>query len=177
EFNSEEAGFALVDFAKTQLKGKHSERTVKKEIDLILRMYAQSRSSAKTALDDLLDSPLASLKLIHVIPATKTYRSPPAQRTHLPVEIIGFAINELLNQQQVKQLPIDELMYHHQQSVALGAVFRLTESALLAKLELLVAKYPNNYRLDETAGIHQFVCLNNGIDSLKLLENYYAESV
>ncbi|NOQ36001.1 MAG: DUF4007 family protein, partial [Methylococcaceae bacterium] len=56
EFTNEEAGFALVDFVKTQLTHKHSERTVKKEIDLILRMYAQSRSASKTSLDDLLDS-------------------------------------------------------------------------------------------------------------------------
>ncbi|TXL13386.1 hypothetical protein BMR06_16840, partial [Methylococcaceae bacterium HT5] len=62
-----------------------------------------------------------------------------------------------------------------QQSVALGAVFRLTETALLAKLELLVAKYPNDYRIDEIAGIHQFSRLNKNIEPLQLLKNHYTD--
>ncbi|GAW87554.1 conserved hypothetical protein [Bathymodiolus platifrons methanotrophic gill symbiont] len=175
EFNSDEAGFALADFVKNKLAGKHSERTVKQEVVLILRMYAQSRSQSKTALDDLLDSPLASLKLINYIPATKNYQSLPVERPQLAVDIIGFAVNEILNQHQVNQLPIEELMYRHQQSVALGAVFRLTETALLAKLELLVAKYPNDYRIDEIAGIHQFSRLNKNIEPLQLLKNHYTD--
>ncbi len=175
EFNSDEAGFALVDFVKNQLTNKHSERTVKHEIVLILRMYAQSRSQSKTVLDDLLDSPLASLKLINYQPATKNYSSAPAQRDQLPIEVIGFAVNEVLNNHQVDQIPIEDLMYRQQYSVAVGAVFRLTESALLAKLELLVDKYPNNYELRETAGIHHFHRLNNTMDSLQLLSNYYAD--
>ena len=171
-FNSEEACFSLIDFVKNKLSVKHSEKTVKQEMVLILRMYAQSRSQAKTALDDLLDSPLSSLKLIDFIPATKSYRSQPAPRINIPVDIIGFAVNDMFNQLKVTQLPFEELMYSGEKGFSVGAVFRLTGNELLEKLELLVKKYPNHYELRETAGINQLYRLK-ALNSLEFLKTYY----
>ena len=172
EFNSDEVSRIFIDFVSNELNSTPSEKTVKQDIILILRMYAQSRTTTKS-MDDLLDSPLATLKLINFIPATKSYRSQPDSHSGLPIEVVGFAINDIFNQLNVKQLPIEELMYSYKQGVSVGAVFRLTENALLAKLELLEKKYPNDYKLDETAGIHQFHRLNDSIDSLQLLKQYY----
>lgn len=39
EFTSEEAANALVDFVKNNVLGKHSERTVKQELPMILRTH------------------------------------------------------------------------------------------------------------------------------------------
>jgi hypothetical protein len=173
EFTSEEAEFALVDFVKTHLEGSHSERTIKQEIPLLLRMYAQTKIHTQSSLDEQLDSPLQSLKLIHYLPETKTFRALASQRSSLPVAIVGFAVNEIFNALTVKQLPIADLMYSKEQKIAVGAVFRLTESALLAKLELLVHVHPKLYEIRETAGINQLYRLTEQIDSLTFLENYY----
>jgi hypothetical protein len=57
EFTSEEAAEALADFVRSNLSGKHSERTVKQEVPMILRMY----SPPKAQIEDSLDAPLTSL--------------------------------------------------------------------------------------------------------------------
>jgi hypothetical protein len=89
--------------------------------------------------------------------------------------VIGYATNEVFNQRAVDVLPISDLMYGQKYGVALGSVFRLTESALLAKLENLVKKYPDIFKIDETAGIHQLSRLNNNkMESLDFLRHHYS---
>ena len=168
EFTSEEAANALADFVKNNVSGKHSERTVKQELPMILRMY----SPAKAQIEDSLDAPLTSLKLITAVDGSHVYQSFSGQQANLPVEIIGYATNEVFNQRRTNVLPISELMYGQKYGVALGSVFRLTESALLAKLEQLVARYPNVFHINETAGIHQFSRLTDS-QSLDFLGHYY----
>jgi len=168
EFTSEEAATALADFVKNNVSGKHSERTVKQELPMILRMY----SPAKAQIEDSLDAPLTSLKLITAVDGSHVYQSFSGQQANLPVEIIGYATNEVFNQRGVNVLPISELMYGQKYGVSLGSVFRLTESALLAKLEQLVARYPTVFHINETAGIHQFSRLTDS-QSLDFLSHYY----
>lgn len=168
EFTSDEASEALADFVKNHVSGKHSERTVKQELPMILRMY----SPAKAQIEDSLDAPLTSLKLITAVDGSHVYQSFSGQQANLPVEIIGYASNEVFNQRGVNMLPISELMYGQKYGVALGSVFRLKENALLAKLEQLVARYPNIFHINETAGIHQFSRLTDS-QSLDFLGHYY----
>ena len=55
---------------------------------------------------------------------------------------------------------------------AVGAVFRLTEAGLLAKLELLSKHYPAYYQIRENAGINQLY-RGEKIDSQQFLTDYY----
>jgi hypothetical protein len=64
------------------------------------------------------------------------------------------------------------LIYSKNQAIAVGAVFRLTENDLVAKLESLVRKYPDYYQIRETAGNRQLFRLKE-IQSLKFLMDYY----
>jgi hypothetical protein len=64
-------------------------------------------------------------------------------------------------------------MYGQKYGVAIGNVFRLTESALLAKLENLVKAYPSVFQINETAGIHQLSRLDNSKSSLDFLRHHY----
>lgn len=166
EFTSEEAADALVAFSKNF--GKHSERTVRHEISMILRMYTPSIN--KTQIEDSLDAPLISLNLIHEVENTRFYRSPLGTQNSLPVDIVGYAVNEVFGKPKV--LPIHDLMHGQKHSIALGSVFRLTENALLAKLENLVQRYPNDFQLNETAGLHQLHKLTNKA-SIDFLNEYY----
>jgi len=171
EFTSEEAAEALADFVKNVLTGKHSERTVKQEIPLILRMYHASTN--QTHIEDSLDAPLSSLNLISAVENSPLYRSFSSEQTNLPIGIIGYAVNEVFNHRQVKTLPIHDLMHGQKYSIALGSVFRLTESALLAKLENLVKAYPDIFLINETAGIYQLYRTNNRLSSLAFLHDHY----
>jgi hypothetical protein len=159
----------LADFVRNKVSGKHSERTVKQEIPLILRMY----SPAKSQIEDSLDTPLSSLKLIMAVEGSHSYHSFSGQQANLPIEVIGYAANEVFNQRNVNVLNISDLMYGEKYGVALGGVFRLTEGALLAKLEKLVTHYPNVFGINETAGIHQLSRLSDSKPSLEFLSDYY----
>ena len=170
EFTSEEAADALAEFVKQHVAGKHSERTVRHEISMILRMYTPSIN--KTQIEDSLDAPLISLNLIQEVEHTRFYRSPLNTQNSLPVHIVGYAVNEVFNKREITVLPIHDLMHGQKRGIALGSVFRLTESALLAKLEDLVGLYPNDFQLNETAGLHQLHKLTDKA-SIAFLKDYY----
>jgi hypothetical protein len=173
EFTSEEASEALVDFVRINLSGKHSERTVKQEIAMILRMYSPPRINAKSQIEDSLDAPLTSLKLVMAAEGSHLYRSFASDQPNFPISVIGFATNEIFNQRQVEILPVNDLMYGQKYGVAIGSVFRLTESALLAKLENLVKRYPAVFQINETAGINQLYRIDSSILSLNFLCDHY----
>ena len=174
EFTAQELTTALTDFSKPKVKGRASPKTVKQDASILLRMYSRSKTSARTPLEDVLDSPLALLGLVQPDASGKQFRSL-AQRRDVPVGIIGFAIIELCNALNVPQIPIEQLMYGDGDSVALGAVFRLTEDALLAQLELLVREEPGVFTIRETAGIHQLYLLEH-LDPLDMLASQYSNS-
>lgn len=173
EFTNEEASEALADFVRINLSGKHSEKTVKQEIAMILRMYCPPKLTAKSQLEEGLDAPLTSLNLVMAAEGSHLYRSYASRQPNLPISLIGYATNEVLNQRRVETLPINDLMYGQAHGIAIGGVFRLTENALLAKLETLVAAYPNVFQINETAGINQLFRIDNSVSSLDFLSDHY----
>lgn len=173
EFTVDEAANSLVDFVNQELTGKHSERTVKNEINLILRMYSQTKATTKVDLEDILDVPLASLQLISAGTSPQHYLTRLKRRNHLPLAVFGYAVNEIFNHRKISTLPIAELMYGEKQGVAIGSIFRLTESELLAKLERLIERYPRVYQINETAGINQLFRDDENVESLSFLRHHY----
>ncbi|WP_020160007.1 DUF4007 family protein [Methylobacter marinus] len=173
EFTSEEAADSLSDFVRNRLSGKHSERTVRNEISMILRMYSSPKVNLKSQTEDCLDAPLTSLKLVTAVEGPHLYRSYGNSQPTLPIELIGYAVNEVFNQRNTVSLPITDLMYGQKDGVALGSVFRLTESALLAKLENLVKTYPSIFEINDTAGINQLFRKDSDEVSLDFLRHYY----
>lgn len=174
EFVAQEFATALADFAKAKVNGRTSAKTIKQDASILLRMYSRTKTSARTPIEDVLDSPLALLGLVQPDASGKHFRSLP-QRRDVPVGIVGFAVVDLCNALNVSQIPIEQLMYGDTSSSALGAVFRLTEDALLAKLESLVREQPGAFAIRETAGIHQFYLLDQ-VDPLDMLASQYNDS-
>ena len=174
EFTGQEASTALYDFAKQNISAKFSATTVKQDATVLLRMYTRSKGSTRTPLEEALDSPLALLGLINQMPGNKSYQSRPETRESLPLAVLGYAVTELMNQMKTQQLPIEDLMYCKGAFPAPGAVFRLTESALLTKLERLVHLLPGVYEMRETAGIHQLYQLED-VKPRDYLEHHYSE--
>ncbi len=173
EFSSDEAKKALSNFIVEHFKDKHySIKTVQQEVVLLLRMYAPLKLVAGNSLDEILDAPLANLNLITYSDVNHLYCSAPQIRTNLPIEIIGFAITEIFNNRNVVEMPLEELVCSKNQMVSVGAVFRLTENDLVAKLELLVEKYHTLYQIREKAGNRQLHKLKE-IQSSEFLKDYY----
>jgi len=173
EFNVDEAANVLVEFVNRHLTGKHSEKTVRHEINVILKMYCQPKSTAKTEWEDILDIPLAPLGLVSTGMTAQTFISRPERRENLPLGIFAFAVNEVFNLRKTASLPIVDLMYGEKTGVGVGSVFRMTEAGLMTKLEQLVALYPTRFNINETAGINQLFREEHQGSSLDFLHNHY----
>ena len=136
-------------------------------------MYSTtSRGIGRLSLEDALDNPLSELRLLSSIPGGRAYQSRLLARPGLPTEILGFSISELMNARESLVIPIEDLMYSRDDFAAPGAVFRLTEAGLVAKLENLVALGDGNVQIRESAGIHQLYFEEVGAP-LNWLTRYY----
>jgi hypothetical protein len=175
EFTSMEVATALSTFAKEKIDSRFSITSIKQDAAVLLRSYVQSKSSNKIAYEDVLDSPLSLLKLISYSPSTKTYQSKLEARNNLPIGIFGYAICDYLKTLNVSQVPIEDLIYCKENSIAPGLIFKLTENSLLTKLEQLIQLFPEYFAIDQTAGIHQFFVLNelDKLDPFEMLKFHY----
>jgi len=172
EFTSQEAAAALLDFAKQNIQGKFSATTVKQDSAIVLRMYARSKGNTRTPVEEALDSPLSLLGLVTQAPGGRTYYSRALEREALPIGIFGFAVAQLFEAMEVAELPIENLMYAKGGYPAPGAVFRLTENAMITKLEKLIHQTPGIFEIRETAGIHQLYLLDE-IAPIEFLNFHY----
>jgi len=175
EFSSIEVVTALSNFAQDRIEARFSESSIKQDVGVLLRSYVQSKKSNKTGYEDVLDSPLSLLKLISYSPTTKAYQSMLEAHNNLPIGIFGYAICDYLKTLNETQIPIEDLIYCKDNSIAPGSIFRLTENALLTKLEQLIQLFPNHFGIDQTAGIHRFFVLNelDKLDPFELLKFHY----
>ena len=177
EFTSEQAVDSLVDFVKQNSNTKPSKNTLKNDVAVALRMYSDARPKAKQFSDEFLDTPFASLKLLSLLPDNKTYKVQVGDHGHLPIEVLAYAITSLFNVTGEKALAIEDLMYGKNDYPAPGAVFCLTESAFLYKLEKLEQRQDTSFRFQETAGVRVlFRISDDQLDPISYLRSYYKQS-
>ena len=176
EFKSKEVATSISDYCKENVKTKFSVTSVKQDAAVLLRMYIQSKGNSKMPAEEALDSPLSLLKLIGYSSSSKQYTSKLSNRESLPIGILGYAISDLFLKQNLMEIPIEELMYCKRHSVAPGPIFRLTENALLTKLEQLIHYIPEIYKIDDTAGVHQLYKLRE-VDPFDYLEKHYNDNI
>lgn len=174
EFTGEELQTALKDFVKENVaeNKRPSASTLKNDAVLIPRMYTKSKGNSRTPLEDALDSPLSLLGLVSQSAGGRAYYSKLEARPNLPIGIFSFAVSQLIQQRSLTAIPVEEIMYSRNDFAAPGSVFRLTETDLITKLELMLDYIPGIYEIRETAGIHQLYQLKE-VDPLKYIEKHY----
>ena len=177
EFTSEELQTALTDFVNENVveKKRPSASSIKKDIALLTRMYIQSTTNKRISLEEMLDSPFSLLGLVTQSDNGKIFQFKPEARANLPVGIFSFAVAEYIDKRQLTTIPIEELMYSKGDFATLGSVFKLTESDLITKLELMIDYIPNLFAIRESAGIHQLYKIDSEhkIDSMLYLQKHY----
>lgn len=177
EFTAQEAVDALELFAKENVSGRSSKNTLKNDTSVVLKMYIQSVANHKQQ-DELLDTPFSVLQLVSQLPDSKRYSTSVGDQDHLPIAVLGFAIASLFEATGSTSIAIEDLMYGRSDYPAPGAIFCLTETALLAKLDKLILLSSGAYKLTDTAGVNQLYKLPKAkLDPMSFLENYYAESM
>lgn len=154
EFSTLELQEGLRSFVTEQYGEQVSEKTLKNDISVLLRSYHRLAPSKASPLEETLDSPLAELGLIQEV-RHGHYVMSLCDRPTLPFEILGFAILTVMRAKNVDVLSISELMHGDGYTAAPGAVFRLTEEALVELIEKLVGHKSGQFELRETAGIRQ----------------------
>jgi len=176
EFTGQELQTALSDFINEQVveKRRPSANTVKNDALLLPRMYTQSKGNTRTPLEEALDSPLSLLGLVTQFSSGRSYQSKPEARPGLPIGIFAFAVSQLFQQRNITAIPIEELMYSRNDYAAPGSVFRLTETDLVTKLELMVNYIPGHFDIRETAGIHQLYRTKE-IEPLTYIKKHYMD--
>lgn len=173
EFTSQEASNALVDFAKDKITAKCAATTVRNDCAVLLRSYVQTKGNMKATVEEALDSPLSTLRLVSYSTATKSFQSRLTGRENLPIGIFGFAIADFFKKLELTEIPIEEIMYSQDERIAPGMLFRLNENGLLTKLEQLISYIPGVFKVDDTAGVHQLYRLKD-IEPLAYLEKHYS---
>ncbi len=173
EFTREEVASGLRDFVKQNIETKVATSTLNSDAALLLRMYVRTTGDSRVTLEDALNSPLSNLQL-QERKGFKTFRSFPAERTELPLGIFAFAVGQLYEHVGRRQISIEQFMYSSHEHCAPGAVFRMTEDNLLGKLEELCVCFPDTYRIDQTAGLHQLYQFGE-FHPRAALEQYYTE--
>jgi len=172
EFTADELQNALNDYIEDSGISKTSKNTIKSDVSMLLRMYGRATSNASGVIEESLDSPFALFGLISQNVQNKSFKSILTDKTNLPVNIFGYAVNEFMNYLGKDQLPIEDFIYPKDRSISVNGIFRLTENGLVNLLEDLVNEYPSNFELRETAGLQQFYIIDP-IDSDKILESHY----
>lgn len=174
EFTVQELQTALSDFLNENITiGRPpSANTLKSDSALIPRMYSLGKQTKSITLEESLDSPLSLLRLISIAAGNKGFQSKSESRPSLPIGVIGFAVTELMQAKAVQSIPVKELLYSRDSYAALGAVFRLTETDLIIKLEQMVGYIKGVYEIRETAGIHQLYKLKD-INAAEFLVKHY----
>ena len=138
-------------------------------------MYVLSTGNKRVAIEVALDSPLALLNLQERVDS-KSFRATPMDRDELPLSIFAYAVGDLMAHADRNQVTIEYLMYSDIDHCAPGAVFRMTEDGLLKKVEQMCIAYPETFRIDQTAGLHQLYQLMH-FDPVEVLKSYYLESL
>ena len=173
-FTTEELTTSLSDFVRdSRFEGKKpSESTIKNDVSLLTRMYSLSKPVGRAPLEDSLDSPMASLGLLIRATDNKNFLAKAESRDSLPPLILGYAILSLMKYREIKSIPLDDLMYARDDFTAVGAVFRLSENALIKKIEDLVKLSPGMFEIRDTAGIYQLYLLQETAPEEMLHKHY-----
>ena len=171
EFASEEVFAGLREFVRQSVTGKVAATTLKRDANLVLRMYAQSSGGTRLLPEDALDSPLAALLLLERLDR-QTWQAVPKDREEIPLVAFAYAIADVFAHVEANQLPVERLMYGDRGHCAPGAVFRLTEAGLTAKLDALCGAYPESLRLNRTAGLFQLYKVGP-FEALPILRAHY----
>lgn len=147
-----------------------TENTIRRDLNVFVRMYVGSQHDTGSSIEDSLDCPLAELGLIYHEPVGRNYVFSRGPKDSLPDAVVFYAIWKYAQRKDgLRTFAFDELAY---QPFSPGRVFKLDEPALAERLDHLAELTNGAWQLTETAGYRQ-VLLREDVDPLEILDDYY----
>lgn len=170
EFCIDDVNASLNVFLEKNTDRKFSKKTLKNDIQVLLRMYSTFNTHNNDSL--IIESPFSHLGLISYFSKEKVYRSRLIKRGDIPMCVFGYALMSLFINENSSEIPVDKLMYTKNGTLSLGSVFRITEEGFLYLIDILIESYPDIFKYSESAGLRQLYIFKR-IDPILFLINYY----
>ena len=175
EFTRDRFTSELLNWTEKAGWNRISENSIKRDVECFFRTYVPSRLTKAAIMEDTFDCPIAELDLISELSDRKTYRFHRGAKPSLPNDIFAATLSEFWESYfpEKETLAFSEIAYSPNSP---GRVFKLDSDTLVAYLEALEELTDGAFFYDETAGLKQ-VYRREKVDSMKLLERYYASSL
>ena len=147
-------------------------RSIKKDIDCLLRMYAPARVHGRTAFEDIIDCPFRDLGLIELVPEEgRSYRWVYGPKPNLAPEIVAHAaVDFAWREAGGSTISLTAL------ATAVGGpgrAFKLPEAALYEALSKAAQNVPD-IEIISPAGIRQLAIISDDERlPMRILESYY----
>lgn len=154
-----------------QQASRVTETSLGRDVDTFLHTYLPTRGTRLSGAEDTLTCPLIELHLLRENPVNNHYEFIRGPKPTLPDAILGFALVEYWNH----VAPDRETLTFEQISHGAGSpgrVFKLTEDALLERLERIDAWTKKAMLFDQTAGLRQ-VMRSKQVKGYELILPYY----
>lgn len=172
EFSFDSLFLPLKEYVQQQFpKSTIADSSLQKDISCLIHMYAPLKQRS-TAIEDVLDSPFATLGLIQQESDGKHFSFHVGYKSNLPAEIIVAACLEFADHigKGERTISIARLLYEEGSP---GLLFKLTESVLCNAIEIVARKDQRIY-LSDTAGLLQMTFTHHpALLAESILDHYY----
>lgn len=153
-----------------QVSARATKHTIRRDVNVFVRGYVGKPDRKDHSIEDILDCPLAELKLLIEEPLGQTFAFNRGAKRSLPDAVVLYALCEYAREHsEQRTFTFDELAYRR---LSPGRVFKLDEMALAERLERLEGLTGGAWQFTETAGYRQVV-MTGAVDAFEALDRYF----
>lgn len=174
-FTREELVAELREFADAAKIRRVPDSTLKRDISVMLRSYLRPKRRKGVFGEDALDCPFVLLGLVREGAQKGTLEIVQGPHPTLPLRVFEYALADYATAvgRARRALTLDDLLYA---PCSPGRAFRLSENALVHRLNDLVRLRGDRYIFDETAGLRQLI-VSESIETRSILDAHYRTKV
>jgi Protein of unknown function (DUF4007) len=153
DFNTDKVVAFIFDQLSARRLRLPSAKTLQRDVECFLRCYAPTHAS-KAVLEESLDCPFVELGLLEPLDTGRSYRFRRGYQKTLTDEVFAFAVADYWTRRAPDRtsLGFADLAFGRNSP---GAVFKLDEDSLAARLEEIESSTSGAFRFGETAGLKQ----------------------
>jgi hypothetical protein len=175
-FHRDELVAELESLARAHDARRTPSGTIRRDVEVFIRMYLRTRAGSDGYGEDVLDSPFVQLGLMRPGPDRGSCEFVTGEHLTLPDAVFEAALIDYLLHLRATSagvITVDELLYA---PMSPGRIFRLSDRALTSRLARIAHARAERWRFDETAGLRQLYVATTLAerDDLAVLDAHYA---
>ena len=172
KFSANDASNSLIEFVETTFDRSFSPKTIHNDLLILFRMYSPTPEKKQNKGMEF-ESPFSNLGLIDYHQDVKIYQSKFSNRESVPTGVFGYALANLFNSLQSREIPLEKLVYSQDSQPTIGTIFRLSENGLIQLVERAMDYIPDVFCYSESAGLRQVYLIKNDFSPIRYLEQHY----